>query len=310
MELRQLRYFVTLAEELHFGRAARREHIVQSALSQQLKRLERELGVCLVERTTHRVQLSPAGAVFLVEAREILARVQRAAASAKRGVAERPALWIATPDTSFDSISLILQALQDQWPELVIHYLELGVAEQISLLLDGRLDVGFGRATSVPAAIKSVVCRLDPLCVLLPENHALAALPGIPLRALAAEPILLGSERRAAGFNQFLIELCRTAGFAPDVYPGSVDSVRATAELVSQGRCLACLPASGSTSCPPGVVRKPVIDPQVHYPWSMLWRADSNSNQVRTVLSIAHELSRTLRWRDKTPEPDTADRSA
>jgi DNA-binding transcriptional LysR family regulator len=73
MELRQLRYFVTLAEELHFGRAAAREHIVQSALSQQLQRLERELGVRLLERTTHHVQLSPAGSAFLIEARQILA---------------------------------------------------------------------------------------------------------------------------------------------------------------------------------------------------------------------------------------------
>ena len=79
MELRQLRYFVILAEELHFGRAAAREHIVQSALSQQLQRLERELGVLLIERTTHHVQLSPAGAAFLIEARQILAHVDRAA---------------------------------------------------------------------------------------------------------------------------------------------------------------------------------------------------------------------------------------
>ena len=91
MELRQLRYFVTLAEELHFGRAAAREHIVQSALSQQLQRLERELGVILLERTTHHVQLSAAGAVFLIDARQILAHVERAAVAAQRAARPRPA---------------------------------------------------------------------------------------------------------------------------------------------------------------------------------------------------------------------------
>src|SRR3954464_13449851 len=84
MELRQLRYFVTLAEELHFGRAAAREHIVQSALSQQLQRLERELGVLLLDRTTRHVELTPAGSAFLIEARQILAHVDRAALAAHR----------------------------------------------------------------------------------------------------------------------------------------------------------------------------------------------------------------------------------
>ena len=83
MELRQLRYFVTVAEELHFGRAAEREHIVQSALSQQVQRLERELGVSLLERSTHHVELTAAGAVFLAEARQILAHADRAAAVAR-----------------------------------------------------------------------------------------------------------------------------------------------------------------------------------------------------------------------------------
>jgi DNA-binding transcriptional LysR family regulator len=84
MELRQLRYFVTLAEELHFGRAAAREYIVQSALSQQLQRLEREVGVRLVERTTHHVSLTPAGTAFLDEVRQILAQVDRATVVARR----------------------------------------------------------------------------------------------------------------------------------------------------------------------------------------------------------------------------------
>src|SRR5207247_11350464 len=90
VELRQLRYFVTLAEELHFGRAAAREHIVQSALSQQLQRLERELGVPLFERTTHHVRLTLAGNAFLVEARQILAHLDRAALAAQRAATAAP----------------------------------------------------------------------------------------------------------------------------------------------------------------------------------------------------------------------------
>ena len=87
MELRQLRYFVTLAEELHFGRAAARQHIVQSALSQQIQRLERELGVTLVERSTHHVRLTVAGDVFLVETRQILGHIERATTAARAATA-------------------------------------------------------------------------------------------------------------------------------------------------------------------------------------------------------------------------------
>jgi DNA-binding transcriptional LysR family regulator len=100
MELRQLRYFVTLAEELHFGRAAEREHIVQSALSQQLQRLERELGVRLLERSTHRVSVTTAGAVLLTEARQILAHAERAAGAARNAAGAAATLRVGIIDAS------------------------------------------------------------------------------------------------------------------------------------------------------------------------------------------------------------------
>src|SRR3954453_3416512 len=107
MELRQLRYFVTLAEELHFGRAAAREHIVQSALSQQLQRLERELGVLLLDRTTHRVELTAAGRVFLIEARQVLAQAERAALAAQQAASSGPVLRVGVVDASYDSMPQI-----------------------------------------------------------------------------------------------------------------------------------------------------------------------------------------------------------
>jgi DNA-binding transcriptional LysR family regulator len=109
MELRQLRYFVTLAEELHFGRAAARQHIVQSALSQQLQRLERELGVLLLDRTTHHVELTRAGSAFLIEARLILAQVDRAALAAQRPARSAPSLRVGVVDASYDSMPRILR---------------------------------------------------------------------------------------------------------------------------------------------------------------------------------------------------------
>ena len=155
MELRQLRYFVALAEELHFGRAAAREHIGQSSLSQQLQRLERELDVVLLERTTHHVRLSPAGAVFLLDARQILAHVDRAAISAQRAAAELRSLRVGIVDASYDSMPLILQEVQQLYPELEVHQVEAGVPEQFERLLDGRLDVRFVARADVGVSHRS-----------------------------------------------------------------------------------------------------------------------------------------------------------
>src|SRR5215207_4187035 len=244
MELRQLRYFVVLAEELHFGRAAAREHIVQSALSQQLQRLERELGVRLLERTTHHVQLTPAGSALLLEARQILAHVDRAAVAAQRAAGSPPTLRVGIVDASYDSMPQILRGIRERYPDLEIHEIEVGVPEQFRMLMDGRLDVGLGRASLAPLDVAAELFRLDPLGVLVPEGDRFAELSGVPVATLAGEPLLLAEEERAPEFNQFVVELCRSVGFVPTVYRGTVGSIRAAADLMVQGRCVVCAPAS------------------------------------------------------------------
>jgi DNA-binding transcriptional LysR family regulator len=285
MELRQLRYFVTLAEELHFGRAAEREHIVQSALSQQVQRLERELGVRLLERSTHHVALTASGVVFLVEARQILAHVDRAAEVARSTAGASAPLRVGIIDSSYDSMPQILHEVQARYPGLVINQVEASVPEQYQQLIDGRLDVGVGRATLAPPQIASLLFRQDPLGVLVPTGHPFAEIEGVTV----------AEEARAPEFNQFTVEMCRAAGFTPTVYRGTVESIRAAADLVAAGRCLYCVPSSCIAALP-GTIWRPLTEPASDYPWSVLWRAADDSGHVRAVVSCAQAMSKRLGW--------------
>jgi DNA-binding transcriptional LysR family regulator len=295
MELRQLRYFVTLAEELHFGRAAEREHIVQSALSQQVQRLERELRVRLLERSTHHVALTAAGVVFLVEARQILAHADRAVDAARNTAAVGTRLRVGIIDSSYDSMPQILHEVQARYPGLVIHQVEASVPEQYQLLIDGRLDVGVGRAALAPPQVASLLFRRDPLGVLVASAHPFAALEGVSVAALAQEPLLLAEDAMAPEFNQFTVEMCRAAGFTPAVYAGTVESIRAAADLVAAGRCLYCVPSSCIAALP-GTTWRPLTEPASDYPWSVLWRAADDSGHVRAVVSCAQAMSKRLGW--------------
>jgi DNA-binding transcriptional LysR family regulator len=301
MELRQLRYFVTLAEELHFGRAATREKIVQSAVSQQMQRLERELGIALLERSTHHVALTVAGAAFLAEARQILAHVDRATAVAHSAMGASPKLRVGIIDAGYDSMPQILHEVQARAPDLVIHQIEAGVPEQYQLLVDGRLDVGIGRAALAPPEVASALFRRDPLGVLVPREHRFAALEGVPVATLAQEPLLLAEDVQAPEFNQFVVEMCRSADFTPTVYEGTVESIRAAADLVARGRCLYCVPSS-CISALPGIMWRPLIEPVSYYPWSILWRAADNSDYVRTIVRCARTMSQRLGWLAASPQ--------
>lgn len=235
MEIRQLRYFVTLAEELHFGRAAAREHIVQSALSQQVQRLERELGVALVERNTHFVRLTVAGEAFLVEARGVLRSVERAAVAAQQASAGAEILRVSVGDPSLDSMPQVLRNVQYNYPNLVVHRIEAPVPEQYRMLAEGTLDIGVGRASHAPDGVASELFRLDPMGVLVSARSPLAAGAQVPVGTLAERPLLMGEDARVPEFNQFVTDLCAQAG----VRAGAVPRHRAECP----GRCPSGRPA-------------------------------------------------------------------
>jgi DNA-binding transcriptional LysR family regulator len=294
VELRQLRYFVTLAEELHFGRAAAREHIVQSALSQQIQRLERALAVPLIARHARHLALTEAGTRFLIEARQILAHVERAATVAQSGGDNGPVLRIGVLDEGYEAVRPVLHELLARYPDTEVHLVHAGVPEQCRCLADGRLDVGVGRASAVPAEIATELFRLDPLGLLVPDGHRLARLAAVPVSLLAGERLLLPDERQAPEFARFLTDLCRSSGFVPNRYRGSAQGLRPAADLVARGSCAMVVPES---AVPVADVRwRPLVQPTPRYPWSLLWRAHDTPRHVGALVATARQVGRREGW--------------
>jgi DNA-binding transcriptional LysR family regulator len=136
----------------------------------------------------------------------------------------------------------------------------------------------------------------------VPTGHPFAALEAVTVAVLAKQPLLLAEEAMAPEFNQFTVEMCRAAGFTPTVYRGTVESIRAAAALVAQGRCLYCVPSSCIAALP-GTTWRPLTEPASSYPWSVLWRAADDSDYVRAVVSCAQAMSKRLGW--LTPAEET-----
>lgn len=229
MELRQLRYFATVAEELHFGRAAERLLIAQSVVSQQIRRLERELGVQLFDRSSRHVRLTEAGRAFLPEAYAVLEAQERAVASVSRFTEKRSSvLRLGTSSGLGDRLTLVLDGLARRLPDTQLDLIAVPARERLALVAEGGLDAAFVRGDAEPPEASSQVRLLpvwrDALVVVLPEKSpAGRQTTELELKDLAELPLWLVERRANRALVDLVIGACRDAGFEPvagRVYPG------------------------------------------------------------------------------------------
>jgi DNA-binding transcriptional LysR family regulator len=214
VELRQLHYFVTLAEELHFGRAAERLHIVQPAVSQQLRRLEAELGVTLVDRSTRRVTLTAAGQRFLPEARAVLAAAQRARDAVGRP-ADRGALRLGTSIGLGERLARLLAAFQSRAPGRTVELVRMPASARLRQVADGTLDAALLRGASGHPGVRLEPVWTDALVVALPAAHPLADTPELALGQLRDLPVRLPARELNPPLVDLVTGACRAAGFEP-----------------------------------------------------------------------------------------------
>ncbi len=292
MELRHLRYFVAVAEELHFGRAASRLFIVQPSLSQQIQQLEEELGFPLLIRTKRSVELTDAGKVFLTEARKVLAQVQeakRAAQRAYRGEIGRLVVGYISSST-YNLLPMMLSAYRERFPEIDVALRELTTQEQVRALEEETIQIGLLRLPINDSALHVEVVRREPIVCVLPEGHPLAFHEKIAMSLLANEPFVLQSRQRGGGYYAQLTNLCLTSGFSPNVIQ-EVTEMHTIVSLVAAGMGVSLVPLSMKNIRSQGVVYRELEGATTLTEMAIAWLRNSHSTIVQNFLKMARETT-------------------
>ncbi|MEU9889017.1 LysR substrate-binding domain-containing protein [Sphaerisporangium sp. NPDC051011] len=291
LNLRLVRYFVTVAEEMHFGRAAARLFIAQPSLSAQIRRLEQELGATLLSRSTRKVELTPAGERFLQAAKRLLAAAQEAVDAA---VGDEP-LRIATIVDGLDTVPLILRMLRRRHPSPEIVHGIAGMVSQIAEVRAGRLDLAVGLYTEHHAELDFEIIRLDPVGLVLREDDPLAAHAEIPVNRLGKCRWVFGNIDHTPDWVGFVLAFLAEAGVRPRPPVSGQTPLSSMLEQVLERNAVAAWPES----CPPpgpGLVVRPLVDPSPVFPWSMVWRRDRMSDRIRAFQAAARVTAAESGW--------------
>lgn len=291
MELRHFRYFVAVAEELHFRRAAERLNISQPPLSQQIRLLELELGVDLFERTNKRVALTQAGRLFLPEARAVIAQAERAAAVARR--AQRGELGELRIGL-FPSAPLVpeiaggIRSYRERHPGVSLVLNELESREQIVALTEERADIAIIRSIAAPVPPRGFVTRLiteEPLVLALRADHPLSRRRMIAVEQLAEEPFVFYGERMGVVLPQIVLELCRAAGFEPRVSQFA-NANTTMIGLVAAGLGVAIIPKALARVVHTDVATRPIRHPKANIAAWVLWDGRRKSPLFEAFLQL------------------------
>ncbi|HBP4736436.1 LysR family transcriptional regulator [Pseudomonas aeruginosa] len=301
MELRHLRYFIAVAEELHFGRAAERLGISQPPLSQQIQALEEEIGARLFERTNRRVELTDAGRLFLDESRQVLAQVDKAVLLARRAhLGELGELKIGfTSSAPFTStIPSSIHAFRKAHPDVHLDLQEMSSRQVLKALLEESLQVGVIRPLALPDAVHWVELFREPLVAVLRADHPLAAgsEDGLAIAALAEEPFVFFPRSYGTGLYDQVIALTRQAGFSPRIAQEASEAMTIIG-LVSAGLGVSILPASFRRTRVDGVVYRTLSDPEATTAVWLVRRQNEGSPLALSFIDLVTREAASLRRR-------------
>jgi LysR family transcriptional regulator, benzoate and cis,cis-muconate-responsive activator of ben and cat genes len=290
-ELRHLRYFVVVAEELNFSRAATRLHMAQPPLSVAIRQLEQELGIDLFQRTTREVRLTEPGRVLLDGARRTLAEADRAVAAAKRaGAGELGQLTLGFSwSARFETLPALGRAFSSRHPDVQLITQEMWNADMESALRSGGIDVAIALCPELVPDIAHEVIRTEGVVAVLAAGHPLASEEAIPLRALAGDEFLLFPRQLAPRLHDIMVGICRHAGFEPKLRSESFHAGWDML-LLADVPVVAIAPRSVAGELPEDVTAVPVSDPADALETCLLWREDDSSPILGAFRSAARSV--------------------
>jgi DNA-binding transcriptional LysR family regulator len=291
MELRHLRYFVAVAEELSFTRAAERLHIGQPPLSQQIQALEHEIGARLFERNKRRVLLTEAGRLFLADARRMLALGEQAKETARRAhLGETGELRVGfTFSTPFTPLfARVVRRYRQQYPGVRLTFHEIPTQPQLAKIEARELDVGFVRPgpMPLPRTVALTMLRQDPLRLVLPADAPLARQKKIAVKDLADQAFVVFPEKTGTGIYHQIFDLCRAAGFVPQIAMEAGEPSTIIG-LVAAGCGISVLPSSFEGIHMDGIVYRPLADPEATTAMLLARHAEGGGPLVDAFVALA-----------------------
>jgi DNA-binding transcriptional LysR family regulator len=287
MELRHLRAFVAVAEEQSFTKASARLHVAQPALSVQVRRLEDQLGVTLIDRSRRTIGLTPAGDVLLEGARRLLYALEQTVDLVRRtgtGAIGRLSVGF-VPSASNSTMPTILRRFSTSYPNVALDLRELDRSALVRGLRERHLDVAFMYLPFEDDAYEHYVVTREHWVVALPEDHRLAGRARVDAADLAEEPFILPPQYEERGLSAQILEICQEGGFQPRAAHENVWLVQTTVGLVAAGAGVALVPASTQALGREGVVYRPLAKQQRYViELGAVWRRDDSSPVLSTLI--------------------------
>lgn len=295
VNLQRLEYFLAVADELHFGRAAQRLHMSQPPLSQQIRQLENELGVILFHRSTRHVELTDAGALLYPMAQRIVAdgeHLERAMVEFKEGI--RGLLRVGFVDSAaYAVVPRFINLYRDTWPLIDFSLESMSSDQQAASLLRGEIDIGICRTTGSRRDVESVELHREPLLLAVHPGHRYAARDSVGLAELAGERFVGFDRHVSETLHAELRTMLATQGVA---YDPSIEATEYSTVLglVASGLGVAIVPAGVVTFHPPGLTYITISDPTAWLPLLLIARADDERSVISKSFAIAESLASQL----------------